>query len=181
MTGKDSELEKIINGCLQNDRVSQRQLYDKYSSRMFAVCRRYANSDEEAEDMLMVGFMNVFKGLKSYSWDGAFFTWLTGVMMRTAISYYRSTKRFRNELPMGDEWDNEDVLLAEENIVTNLEAKSIIELMDQMPDFSRVVFNMKEIEGYKLVEIAQMLDKKEGTIRVAYMRARKWLADRLLR
>ena len=128
----------------------------------------------------MVGFMNVFKGLQSYKWDCAFFTWLTTVMMNTAISYYRSTMRFRNELPIGDEWNNEDVLLSEETILTDLEARSIIELMDQMPDFSRVVFNMKEVEGYKLVEIAKMLDKKESTVRVAYMRARKWLAERLL-
>jgi RNA polymerase sigma factor (sigma-70 family) len=55
----------------------------------------------------------------------------------------------------------------------------MLALLDQMSDNARVVFNLRAVEGYSFVEIAQMLDKKEGTVRTIYMRARKWLMKRL--
>ena len=180
MTEKDSELQKIINGCLNNDRESQHRLYDRYASGMFVVCRRYANSREEAEDMLMEGFMNVFKNLSSFKGDSKFFTWVYSVMVNTAVSHYRSVKRFRNELLAEDVLDG-DEFAEEERITASLEASRLLDLMEQMPDGMRVVFNLKAVEEYSFSEIAEMLDKKENAIRISYMRARQWLKERVER
>ena len=94
MTEIDSELQEIINGCLNNDRLSQRRLYDRYAPRMYGVCLRYANGREEAEDMLMEGFMRVYKSLPTFRWESSFNTWIYSVMVNTAVSHYRSVKRY---------------------------------------------------------------------------------------
>ncbi|MET0392971.1 MAG: sigma factor, partial [Chitinophagaceae bacterium] len=48
--------EAILKGCLTNNAAAQRELYNKYSSKMLAVCYRYAHNREDAEDMLQEGF-----------------------------------------------------------------------------------------------------------------------------
>ena len=180
MTEIDSELQEIINGCLNNDRLSQRQLYDRYASRMYGVCLRYANSREEAEDMLMEGFMRVFGSLSTFRGESAFTTWIHSVMVNTAVSHYRSVKRFRNELLSGDAMEEEG-FVEEENIIASLEAKRLLELLEGMPDGMRVVFNMKAVEEYSFSEIAKILGKKENAIRISYMRARQWMMEAMKR
>ena len=180
MTEIDSELQKIIYGCLNNDRVSQRRLYDRYSPKMYVVCQRYASSREEAEDMLMEGFMNVFKSLSTYKGDSKFSTWIYSVMVNTAVSHYRSMKRFRKELLSSDILDG-DEYKEDEKITASLEASRLLELLEQMPDGMRVVFNLKAVEEYSFSEIAEMLDKKENAIRISYMRARQWMMEAMRR
>ncbi len=178
MTEVDHELEKVISGCLENNRVSQRQLYDLYASKMFAVCRRYANTDAEAEDMLMEGFMQVFKSLNTFKRDSSFSTWIRSVMVNVAISHFRSVRRFRKELSASD-LDEDLMAVEEENITTSLDARIVTDLLQQMPENLRTIFNLRAIEGYSFAEIGEMLDKKEDSTRVTYLRARKWLLAQL--
>ena len=178
MTEIDSELERIINGCLNNNRLSQKQLYEKYAPRMFAVCRRYANSTAEAEDMLLEGFMNVFKNLHTFKGDSSFFSWIYSVMVKSSVSHYRSIRRFRQE-QLQEDMDLEMSGSDEETIVAEISAKQVVEMLESMPETLRIVFNLKEIEGYSFSEIAEMLEKKEGAVRVAHLRAKKWLREKL--
>lgn len=178
MRASNLELEKLIVGCLDNDRLSQKQLYELYAPKMFVVCQRYAKDSHEAEDMLMEGFLQVFKSLRTYKSESSFDNWIRSVMVKSAISHYRSVRRFRNE----SGWDNlEEVNVADEQetIVSSLEAKQIVALMEQMPDTLRTVFNMKAIDGFSFKEIAELLDKKENAVRISYMRARQWLMAEL--
>ena len=178
VTGIDSDLERVIEGCLNNNRLSQKQLYEMYAPRMFAVCRRYANSTVEAEDMLLEGFMNVFKNLHTFKGESSFLSWIYSVMVKSSVSHYRSVRRFRQE-QVQEDMDMELSEAGEETVVAEVSAKQVIEMMENMPETPRIVFNLKEIEGYSFTEIAEMLEKKEGAVRMAYMRARNWLQTNL--
>ena len=178
VTEVDSELENIINGCLENNRLSQRRLYDRYASRMFGICRRFANSDEEAEDMLMEGFMQIFKGLETFKGDSSFLTWMHSVMVKSAISHYRSIRRFRNEQFVGTFGDDFE-FGEEETITTMVEARLVVDKLQRMPENLRVVFNLRAVENFSFTEISDMLGKKENAVRIAYMRARQWMLKEL--
>ena len=178
VTEVDSTLKSIIDGCLENNRVSQRQLYERYASRMFAVCRRYANSDEEAEDMLMEGFMKVFKSLETYRGDSPFYPWIRSVMVNAAVSHYRSIRKFRKELNESDLYEPIEAV-EEEAVTTAMDARAVIEKLQQMPETLRVVFNLRALEGHSFDRIAKMLGKNGSAVRVAYMRARNWILHEL--
>lgn len=178
MTEKNSELEKVINGCLNNDRLSQKQLYEMYAPRMFVVCRRYANSTAEAEDMLLEGFMNVFKNLQTFKGDSSLSSWIYSIMVYSSISHYRSHRRYQQE-QLQEDMDLELSETNEEAILSKVSANQIVGMFELMPETPRIVFNLKEIEGYSFTEIAKMLGKKEGAIRIAHMRARQWLRSHL--
>ena len=77
--------EELIERCLNNEPLAQRMLYDRYGPKMMGVCYRYANSEEEAQDVLQDGFIKVFEKLSGYSGKGSFEGWLRRIFVNTAL------------------------------------------------------------------------------------------------
>lgn len=178
MTEIDSDIEKIITGCLKNDRLSQRKLYDRYAPVLFGVCRRYASSEAEAEDMLMEGFMIVFKKLDTYRRESSFDAWVRKVMLNSAISHFRNSRRFRLEV-LTEDMESLEYVEESDQLATTLLPDQLLAVIQQMPEMMRVVFNLKVVDDYSFTEIAKMLGKNENAIRNSHLRARKWLMERL--
>jgi len=142
---------------------------------------RYANSKEEAEDVMMDGFMGVFKNISTYRGESSLDSWIRSIMVKTAISHFREEKKHL----MNDSLDDkEDSLMPiserEESIVTRLEAKQVLEIVAKMPEDLRVIFNLRLVEEYSFKEIAEELEKNENTVRVYYQRARKWIKKSIM-
>ena len=57
--------EKIIKACIKGNRKAQKELYQMFSDKMYGVCLRYANDEDEAKDILQDGFIKVFITKKS--------------------------------------------------------------------------------------------------------------------
>ena len=73
--------EAILQGCLQNNATSQRELYARYSPKMLAVCYRFAHNREDAEDMLQEGFIKVFSQIHTFRNQGAFEGWIRRIVI----------------------------------------------------------------------------------------------------
>ena len=55
------EVEKdILGGCIKGRQSAQRELFERYSRLLLGVCNRYAQSIEEAEDIMQEGFVKIF-------------------------------------------------------------------------------------------------------------------------
>lgn len=75
--------QELITGCLKNNRICQRALFDKYSGTMKSVCLRYlGGKDQEAEDILQDGFIIVFEKLGTYKYEGSFEGWIRKIMSK---------------------------------------------------------------------------------------------------
>lgn len=178
MTGKESDIEKIVAGCLRNDRLSQRQLYDRYAADMFWVCKRYSDTQAEAEDILMEGFMKVFKHLDTFRSESSLKSWITKVMINAAISHFRCSTSQRMEVPTED-MDTMEGIDVEEQITTSLQAEQLLDLVKQMTKGMQVVFNLRAVDEWEFSDIAKMLNKSENAVRNTYMRARRFLMEKL--
>ena len=55
---------ELINGCLQQHRLAQKYLYQRYYGKMLGICMRYTRHPEEATDVLNRAFFKVFKSEK---------------------------------------------------------------------------------------------------------------------
>ena len=84
--------EALLHGCLKNDASAQRELYNKYSSKMLAVCYRYAHNREDAEDMLQEGFIKVFSQIHKFESRGALEGWIRRIMIHTCINILKKKK-----------------------------------------------------------------------------------------
>jgi RNA polymerase sigma-70 factor (ECF subfamily) len=76
----------LIKDCLNNNRASQKQLYNQYAQVMLGVCYRYTKSVADAEDVLQEGFIRVFKNLHQYKSEGELGAWIRRIMVTTALN-----------------------------------------------------------------------------------------------
>jgi RNA polymerase sigma factor (sigma-70 family) len=170
--------EAILQGCLQNNPSSQRELYSRYSPKMLAVCYRFAHNREDAEDMLQEGFIKVFSQIHTFRNQGAFEGWIRRIVVHTCINHLKKNKRFNESV---DLIHANTVQIREETVPSIVQAKQIVECIRILPMGYRTVLNLYAIEGYSHKEIAEMLDIEESTSRSQYTRAKQMLEDILVK
>jgi RNA polymerase sigma-70 factor (ECF subfamily) len=167
----------VIKGCIAGDRVFQTKLYDLYASKMLGVCMRYSNNREEAEEVLHEGFLRVFTYIKKFRGDGSFEGWIRKIMVNAALQRYRSKIHLTPVVNI----DAADYNTAtESSILSNLDAKELLSLVQSLPAGYRIVFNLFVFEGYKHREIAEALGISEGTSKSNLSDARAFLQKALL-
>ncbi|MBL7752399.1 MAG: sigma-70 family RNA polymerase sigma factor [Chitinophagaceae bacterium] len=170
--------EAILRGCLKNEASAQRELYNRYSARMLAVCYRFAHNREDAEDMLQEGFIKVFSQIHTFENRGSFEGWIRRIIVHTCINILKKNKKFNESV---DIIHATGVQIREESIPSIIQAKQVVECIRMLPIGYRTVLNLYAIEGYSHREIAQMLDIEESTSRSQYTRAKAMLEDVLVR
>ena len=170
--------EAILQGCLQNNATSQRELYARYSPKMLAVCYRFAHNREDAEDMLQEGFIKVFSQIHTFRSQGAFEGWIRRIVVHTCINHLKKNKRFNESV---DIIHATSIQVREESVPSIVQAKQIVECIRLLPMGYRTVLNLYAIEGYTHKEIALMLDIEESTSRSQYTRAKQMLEDILVK
>jgi RNA polymerase sigma factor (sigma-70 family) len=168
--------QELIDGCRKGDRSFQRALYDRFSRKMLVVCLRYSKSSAEAEDILQEAFVKVFQGIKDFRQESKLETWITRIMVNTALNAQRK------KLYLFPMVDVEDTNLTEEEVsVTGMNVQDLLDMIQSLPQGCQVVFNMFAIEGYSHKEIADMLGISEGTSKSQYARARSLLQNKLMK
>lgn len=168
----------ILAGCLQNDPVAQRELYNRYSPKMLSVCYRFAQSREDAEDMLQEGFIRIFTQIHTFQNKGAFEGWIRRIIVHTCINFLKKYKKFGDSIDLGYA---EHLQVKEETIPSIMQARQIVECIRLLPVGYKTVLNLYAIEGYNHKEIAEMLDIEESTSRSQYTRAKTMLEGILIK
>ena len=170
----------LIERCLKNDRLAQKQLYEAHAPMLMGVCYRYTKSADEASDVLQEGFVRIFNNLHTWKQQGPLAAWMRSVMVRTSLNWLRQQRRLnmhsaatpddaalehtKDEAPIGYE---------------QLEAAEIVNVVRTLPGGYQTIFNLHAVEGYSHVEIAALLSISESTCRSQYMRARRLLQQKL--
>lgn len=170
--------EAILKGCLKKNAAAQRELYDKYSPKMLAVCYRYAHNREDAEDMLQEGFIKVFLQIHTFENRGAFEGWIRRIIVHTCINILKKNKKFNESVNL---IHATGLQVREENIPAIIQAKQVVECIRLLPLGYRTVLNLYAIEGYSHREIASILDVEESTSRSQFTRAKAMLEDILVK
>lgn len=168
--------QELIDGCRKGERSSQRALYDRYCRKMMVVCLRYSKTTAEAEDILQEAFVKVFQGIKDFRQESKLETWITRIMVNTALNAQRK------KLYLFPMVDVEETNLTEEEVsISGIHFKELLDMIQALPQGCQVVFNMFAIEGYSHKEIAEMLGVSEGTSKSQYARARSLLQNKLMK
>ena len=170
--------EEILQGCLQNNAAAQKELYQRFSSKMLAVCYRYGHNREDAEDMLQEGFIKVFSQIHTFEHRGALEGWIRRITVHTSNNILKKNKRFNESVDL----IHATALHVREDVIPSvLQAKEVVECIRLLPIGYRTVLNLYAIEGFSHKEIAGMLDIEESTSRSQYTRAKAMLEDILVK
>lgn len=167
--------QTLIKGCRKGHPKAQRELYERYASKMMGVCMRYIHDRDEAEHVMIGGMVKVFEKLDQFNEEGSFEGWIRRIMVNESLMYIRKNKNMSLEVEIEAAENAPDYRLLDQQ----LEANDLLLLVGELPVGYRTVFNLFAIEGYNHKEIADMLEINENTSKSQLSRARKYLQNRL--
>jgi len=163
--------EEIINGCLKNNRMAQKALYDQYKTNMYTLSYRITNNFEDANDVLQEGFTQVFENLKSFKGTSQLATWIHTIIARAALKKIKHRIRFEELTEVEDshpiDWGSV------------IDVQHLEKAIASLPDGYRSVFTLYEIEGFKHREIAEMMNFSVNTSKTQLHKAKRMLQAKL--
>jgi RNA polymerase sigma factor (sigma-70 family) len=164
--------QELIQKCRNKERRAQKLLYERYSPKMFGVCRRYVNNQEDAEDVMIEGFYKVLSKIDKFRDEGSFEGWIRRIMVNQALMFLRKQHNFKLSVEISN------VTIKTNPVVEqNLAAQDILGLLNLLPTGYRTVFNLYVIEGYKHREIGDILGISINTSKSQLILAKKRLRE----
>jgi RNA polymerase sigma-70 factor (ECF subfamily) len=163
-------IKEIIQGCQKRQRKSQKELYKMFYAYGMSITLRYADSREQAAEVLNDAFMKVFTNIEKYDPDRPFKPWLRQIIVNTAINQYHKNQ---NKLQKTDLDSINQQPARKQEVLSGMSYDEIIEMVQQLSPAYRTVFNLYVIEGFKHKEIADMLDIAVGTSKSNLSKAKK--------
>lgn len=167
--------KKMISRSMEGNRKAQHELYELFAPKMLSVCRQYMKHIEQAEEVMLSGFLKVFLNLSSFKSEGSFEGWIRRIMVNECISALRKQRKlhFEDEQYLEAHADHATYL------ETEMEVQEIQNLIDALPDGYKTVFVLYAVEGYKHSEIAELLEISENTSKTQLFKARKMLQGKI--
>ena len=179
LSKKYDSVTSLVKACQQQDPRAQTVFYERYKARMTGICRRYARTVAEADDIFQDAFVKIFNNINDLKEPEAVDGWVKVTVIRTAINYYNRTTR-QQELQSsldGVEWqvESDDYV----RIIDQMNVRDLVDLINELPDKYRTVINLHLIDGYTHTEIGEMLSMSDATARSQFMRGRNLLMKKL--
>lgn len=166
----------LIKGCIEGNIRMQKELYDKFSPKMYAVCLRYMGNADDAQDILQEGFIKVFRNLERFRGEGSFEGWIRRIFVNTAIEQIRKRK-----IDVSLTEKEEIIEYKSVSAVDNINEKDLLKIVSELSPGYRSVFNMYVVEGFSHKEIGDLLGISEGTSKSQLARARMILQEKIKR
>ena len=169
--------DELIKACKKNDRVAQKELFDRYSGKMLAVCLRYCRNQEDARDLLQDGFFKVLTKIKTFKGNSKLETWMTRVFINLALNKLRQgrNKYYHEEF----EQKHESSISEAEEELPQRDPKDVLRAVQELPEIYRIVINMYAVDGMSHKEISTALGITEGSSKSRLSRARNLLGQKL--
>jgi len=178
---KDSLKEKfLIFKVKQNkDAEAYARLYDYYVDRIFRFILFKVSSVEVAEDLTSEVFLKTWEYInRTTEKIGNFNALIYRVARNAVIDYYRSKSRKFQSIDDEEAFNEiEDKRNLEKEVSVKLEVQNIQNHLAKLKDIYREVIVLKYIEDFSIAEIAEVMEKKKGAVRVLLHRALKALKE----
>ena len=169
--------EQLLNLVKQGDPMAMRTVYATYVRYLAAICSRYIINDEDVKDVLQDSFLKIFSSITSFEYrgKGSLKGWITRITVNETLKFLQKNNRFEFVEISEQEHDKPD----EEPDVDALPSSVLFQLIRELPDGYRTIFNLYVIENKSHKEIAKLLDIKESTSASQLHRAKFLLATKI--
>jgi RNA polymerase sigma-70 factor (ECF subfamily) len=178
---------RLIADCLRGNTAAFGELVRRYQDRLYNTVYRLVGNAEDAQDVVQEAFLSAYQSLGSFKGDAQFFTWLYRIAVNTAISLRRKQRsavavRTGKSLAGGPEpLDTSDFSRPEHSLERAEQGRRIQEALSRLSPEHRTVLVLKDMDGHRYEEMAEMLHVPIGTIRSRLHRARLELRELLQR
>lgn len=171
------EITSLIKGCCQNNRNSQRELYQWLYGYAMKISFRYINDLSDAEDLVSESFVKLFKNLDQFNFslqsdlEALLKAWFKRIIVNTCIDHLRKTHLKLISYDVAPE--KETASETQESGLDKIAYQEIIESVRLLSPVYRTVFNLFVIEGFSHEEIANQLKISIGASKSNLSKARQ--------
>ena len=179
------DLERTLRQCRQGNALAWEALVKAFQARVFGVARYYLKNTDEAQDVTQDIFVKLYQQLGRFERNAdAFEAWILAIARNSCLDRIRKSKarnkyeeEFKHSVlnPLDSE-ENPEALSVEEQ-----RRQMMYQALSEFDDTSRDIVLLKEIQGLKIEEVAEILSLPEGTVKSRSNRARLELARRLMK
>ena len=181
---------ELISQAQQGDEMAFEQLVFRYDRQILSLALHYVQNPDDARDVYQEVFMRVFRALKGFRGESKFSTWLHRIATNVCLTHRSRTRRHRHEsIDQGFETENGETLTLADRLAhpdtTDRGAQDsqisehVEEAMKRLSPQQRMVFTLRHYQGYKLKEIAVIMECAEGTVKKHLFLANERLREQL--
>ncbi len=185
--------EQLVKLFLQDkDEEGFNEIVNRYDNKIYGLALKITRNNNDAEEVLQEVFLTILKKLDTFREESKFSTWLYRIAANESYMRLRvEKKKFENENSLRDyaSYDDSGVLKGvqlkdwsdiPDEALLNREGVEIIEkALSDLPGPSRIVFYLRDIEGFSNKEVAEILSISITAVKSRIHRARLFLRDRL--
>ncbi len=164
-------MQTLIEKAVQGDVEAFLELMDRNSLAMYKVARAILNNDDDVADAIQNTILNCYEKLHTLKKHKYFKTWLVRILINECngiLQHYRR-EHLPGEIP---EITRQDPSFAE------FEFKEMLNLIDEK---YRLILVFYYLEGFKIPEIAGLLELNKNTVKTRLARAREQLRSAYLK
>jgi RNA polymerase sigma factor (sigma-70 family) len=170
---------QLIHDCIKRNRKAEHDLYKLTYSYLMSICLRYSRDKDTASQSLNMGFLKIVSNLSTYKPEIPFKAWIRRIMVNTLIDEYRKLKRERQHITYVEEYYDSVNYSDVNDALSRISCAQIYELINELPNATKQVFNLFIIDGYSHKEIGELLGISEGTSKWHLNSAREKLKKRI--
>lgn len=181
----DRELVRLAKS---DDKEAFELLVRRHQSRVFAVAGGILRNKEDVEDVAQQVFVKAYFSLKRFDQRAAFSTWLYKITVNECWDVLRKRKvrPLLYESDLNEEQAHEYSGFSEKATVPDvsdrLEARERVEkLLVDLDERDRLMLILKEVQGFSVEEIAEILEINGNTVKVRLFRARRRITEKVKR
>ncbi|HEY6071873.1 MAG TPA: sigma-70 family RNA polymerase sigma factor [Anaerolineales bacterium] len=188
MIESDLRTELSIERLARGDRAEFARLVDQASGPVYRLALRMLNNEQDAEDILQSTFLKAWQSLPGFQGRSSVLTWLHRIAVNEALMLIRRRKpQVQISEEAGENAEDMAVpvqltdwcCLPEKDFLSAESKHALNEAIAALPEKLRVVFVLREIEGFSIQETGQILDLTETAVKTRLLRARLHLRESL--
>ena len=180
----------LIVRAQKGDESAFEELVYRYDRNVLSITIKYANNEDDAKDLYQEVFIRVYRGLKNFRFQSEFSTWLFRITTNVCLTY-KSKSKEHLKVSIDKDFDDEENEFSitkelvydgssPEEISSGADLGDIVNAaVESLSPKQKMTFVLKHYEGYKIREIAEMLNCKEGTVKKYLFDAIKNLKKKL--
>lgn len=161
--GDDSAFDRMV-------KIHQKEVY------MLAL--RLTGNHDDALDISQMVFIRAFKAVKNFRGDSSLSTWLYRIGYNLSMKHLKTVgwKKFLSI----DETDLQNhPNTASDEVQRNDFRRDLRKAVDKLPPKQKAVFTLHHLQGLKLTEIADILERSPGTVKALHYHAVQKLREAL--
>lgn len=177
--------ENLIRKSQNGDMISFRDLIINNQRFVFILAFKVLGDEESAKEVTQECFIKVWKNISLFNFKNKFTTWLYKIAINICYDKLREKRRRNKFIVNYDDSESGLILHYENDISIQMEnkelAKQIEYVSNGLPAKQRIVFSLRDLQGFSINEVVEITGMSEASIKTNLVFARRAVKEKLIK